>query len=562
MIFFKSKYATYLYVFLGLVLCYFVFGFYFERYEPLAVSLIGGTLTPGMIYDDFFYLAHLFIVKLFAYLFYFFPNLAWLSIFQYTYLLISFVILLNLLKAKVRNKFVYGFLIISLSAFFMEYYVMHVMTRVSFILSFAALLKIISNFHEGKKQLTSNFLFYFLFLLAVFIRPEPPSIILLITSLFYFLVYNQDSFVLRIKRSFTIFIIPALTCGLAIAWVAFSIYSSDEFYKRIEPEVEYELSARNNLVPLDNMHSKMDSLRYEAIYLGIWGDATTNDADFLRSLIGEDEENLSYLIESALSGMFSSAENCINAVLFNFLAFLLLFLFLIFRNPSLAIRVLIFQFAFYFIVFLMGFKVKMVETSLSPMMFTSAFLNFLVFFKQNRREFPLFVLLGMGVLFYLQIAFLNEVSKDKKESYRQGKLLISTFENEFPNKDLYIDEMAFELIFRAFKPFQIIQFKNIEKIIVFDMEHLATVQPYKSYLASQCQCDPNNYLEYFSFIQENHSNSVFLIDKYNAEFFKEYLNGVHGLSTTWHEISLSSSPLENGQIQTDLRFFRIEGPQN
>jgi len=552
-----NKYKLLISAISTLFISYLSFGFYFERYEPLAVSLISGVFTPGMLYDDFFYLAHIGIVKLFAYLFAYFPNIAWLSVFQYTYLLIAYILIINVFGKLIKSKVGFMLFLLGFSIFFMEYYVLHVMTRVSYILSFSVLLQLMYSFHKGSLGYKTFIGLCFMFLLAVLIRPEPPSIMGLIVGLFYVVTYPANGVWAKVKNTFSIFIMPALLCTFAVLWVFFSIQKSDEFYMQIEPEVEYELMARNNFVPISQMENERDSLRYEAIYLGIWGDATTNNASFLRSLIGEDHTNLSYLIENAKSSIDFSAKNCLGIFYLHISSFAMAILLLLIVKPIASLRLFVFELIFGSIIFLMSFKVKMVETSLSPMLFAGTLLIYFYFFQQAIKwRFLIFIpIIGFSIY---QLGFLARVVESFEKDYLASKEIRQQLEDEYPSKKLFIDRIAFEFLFRGFKPFQILKFEKLGKLYLFDSQHLSTVQPYKKYLQQDCHCDPNNYQEYWSYILREKTNSVIFIDKNNARFYQEYLNKVHQVSTTWRKTDFKESLGNRAGYMDKLDFFELE----
>jgi hypothetical protein len=326
---------------------------------------------------------------------------------------------------------------------------------------------------------------------------------------------------------------------------------------QIEPEVEYELMARNNFVPIAQMENRIDSLRYEAIYRGIWGDASTNDAVFLRSLIGEDNTHFDYLMTTAEYGLKSSAANCLPLVYLHVAVFVLSFILLLIFAPGKAIRIFLFEFVFLAIIVLMSFKVKMVETSLSPMLFAGTILILYYYFIHAQIGRGL-VLVSLFLLGFNQLDFLAKQSAAYEQGYQESKTVRKLIEEEFTGKKLFIDRIAFEFIFKGFRPFQILEFNHIDKIYLFDSQHMSTVQPYKRYLAEDCNCDPNNYREYFAYILKEQANSVIFIDENNAPFYQVYLEEVHNLSTRWINKEFKAGLGKEAEYLGDLECFELD----
>lgn len=557
---FKTSILTILLAISTFVFSYLVFGFYFERYEPLSVSLLSGVFTPGMPYSDFFYLAHIFIVKLFAVLFTNFPETPWLSIFQYTYIFISHYILLMLLNKYTKSNLVLMVSSVVLSLFIMEFYVHHVMTRVSFLLSFAALLKIIDIYHTKEKNLLKSSFCYVLFILAVLIRPEPPTIIITIVSLTYFIFIYSQNFIRKIIKTFVVFWKVGVICLLAIFWVSAQIYNSDDFYKQIEPEVEYELAARNNFIPIKSMTNKVDSMRYMAIYNGVWGDATTNDADFLRSLIASEKKSdqFMFLVNNAKSNVLASISNCKSIFILNTALFFILLLTTILKRRDLFIKTILAHLAFFSIVFLMSYKIKMVETSLSPMLFSMAVIYLFISLKLMSND--IIKSLWLGILISTSIYhlfFLNNSIKPAQNKFEKAQKVNSLIAKQFSRKSLFIDQIAFELMFKGFKPFETIKFDGIDKIYLFNSQHMTTVEPYKTYLAKDCNCDPNNYRAYFNFLLNKKEDVVFFISEESSDFFEEYLSIVHKLDTKWSPVE-KTALINFKDLYKGLNFYTID----
>lgn len=78
---------------------------------------------------------------------------------------------------------------------------------------------------------------------------------------------------------------PAALIALLLSYYFFQITTSKEFYFQIEPELEYELKDRANVIPLSAMKTSADSARYEAVAQNwMLGDVRLNTVQYMRSL--------------------------------------------------------------------------------------------------------------------------------------------------------------------------------------------------------------------------------------------------------------------------------------
>lgn len=509
-------------------------GIHYERYEALFSALASGRLTPGMLYDDFFYLAHIFTIRAYATLYSSAPDTHWLGWFQAGYMLIALGVILSAVGHRSKSPLYFWTGLVVISLFFADHFVSQVYTRVSYMLGFAALLLTCVRHESASLGLSEKALYATVFLLGVLTRPEPAAMLLLVVVPFHFLMVSKHGFLQRIWESVKLFA-PMAAIPLAVfVWMQLEIGASDQFYKQIEPEVEYELTARNNIVPISMMGTARDSMRYTAIDRVMWGDATTNDSAFLRSLIGGGEAEPQLEERVRLTALYSLTDSMLHNPAMVLLACFLLLAVLIgqiaqgdFRR---AIGTLAFIVFFILLMLFVSYRVKMTPTAVASVFFSVAALT-IVFFgdgllSAGPRRF--LVLLGLGALSIFQAVQLYGHSGTEKARRLFFQTAWGTLEDNFFGKNIFLNGESIHLL-NAFSPLQPFDFEPFNRVVIYDSQHVSTMEPYRTYLANDCNCDPNNYSEYFAFLQEGKDANVFLMSADFKGFLEKYLYVVHGM---------------------------------
>jgi hypothetical protein len=549
----NSNYRNYLkfypwglaiYAILFFILTISFFGIFFERYEIVFNALASGKLTPGLVYNDFFYLAHVLLIKFYALLLNLHSSFNWLGAIQILYLFISFYIIISRFKAFNKSKKMTVFFVLIISIFFVEQIILQVYTRTAFLLSFSALLLVFESSDANKKQIYTYLLSIFLFTIAALTRVEVALLTLIIVSSFYLLLIKKELFIGNIFKTsikLTPFLIPV---AFIFTWTFYEINASNEFYKLIEPDVEYELTGRDNIVPISEMTNLRDTLRYMAIDKVVWGDATTNDANFLRSLIRSKTitEKPSALILKAINSIvFSSKENIVLVISVHVL---LLILIVLFKASRKTFTLLFFHLIFLSIIFVLGFRIKMTETAISNMFFIVFILYLLTLYKNlglNSKKGKFF----MVILFILSTLQLNDAITKSKNLNHRTSFYQASLENikvHFKNKNVLLNGESVS-IFYAYNPLNYHDFApSLKNIIIYDYQHLSTIEPYRTFLANDCQCDPNHYGEYFSYLKKEKEENVFVMSETFKDFLEDYLKIVHNLEIVFMKFNLDITP--------------------
>ena len=356
---------------------------------------------------------------------------------------------------------------------------------------------------------------------------------LLLISLFDFIVLTKLPLGANIYKQLKQFFLPGLACLIFIFAFFYDIQNSEQFYKQIEPELEYELMSRNNIVDGSGMMNEVDSFRYQAVFNGMWGDASTNDADFLRSLVKPNRSNnVTYLFKNALKALEEAMLNCRGVVVFNCVLFLtLLCSFLYVKDPQYK-RLILFHLALWILLILKSYKVKMVETALSPILLGISILYLYLLFELSSRLTKNSIRLITVFIVGLGIYQLNFITQNRRIFLNEHleALNIRTFvEERFKGKSIYLNQESSFIFTFSYRPFEYFDLSSFDRVYYFDQQHLTTLEPYRTFLEKECQCDPNNYYEFFSFVKDGADGNIFLMSEDYKKFLSAYLAKVHNL---------------------------------
>jgi hypothetical protein len=110
------------------------------------------------------------------------------------------------------------------------------------------------------------------------LRPESSMGMLVFVSVGYLICHFDLKYLT--KR----FFLPTLATFILFTVFAIDWSHTDEFVKKIEPEIEYKIMSRR-LVDIGEMKTAADSVKYEVAVNGIWFDPKTITPTFLRSIL-------------------------------------------------------------------------------------------------------------------------------------------------------------------------------------------------------------------------------------------------------------------------------------
>jgi hypothetical protein len=556
-----------------LIICLLVFGasflfwgLHYERYESFLTGLFSGQFTPGTPYDHFYFFGHVGLLTIYAHLYKMFPEIPWMNFVLYLSIGTSlFLIILSFVKSF-KKSFLLGFVLFVIAAFYIEQHVFFIHTRVSFLLSFSALFCLLSSQESQSLSIGKYFLFFGIFMTALITRSEPAMIMLLLVALFDFTVLSKGALAQVIFKQLKLYFLPGLACLLYIGAYLYDVQHADKFYKQIEPELEYELMSRNNIVGVSAVTTRIDSFRYQAVFNGMWGDATTNDAAFLRSLVGGEQNSYSNLVSNGWNALIVAIENCKGVFYLNWLSFSFVFLSFVFlKKYKISFRLVLYHVLFWALIFLKSYKVKMIETALSPILLAVSILYLFLLLQETnvfRKKMVLMMLICFSAAVVFELNFISERRKIFQETHLQELKKREYLENNFAGKKLYLNQESSSIFADSFQPFEKIEIDHFKRVYYFDKQHLTTLEPYRSFLAKECNCDPNNYAEFFQHVIAEKDQSIFLMSESYKDFLSSYLYEVHDLSIVCLEIQDDLDEINWVDKQNNLvKIYRLVNPE-
>lgn len=464
-------------------------------------------------------------------------NIAWFSIFLVILSSASFIIIINVyisLAAKIKLDFLISF---SLFLFIATSYNSNILwlhhNRVSFIMCSAALaVRFYTLIYYGIKQYKTKALVIFSFIWFVgglCIRPEAAiaTLILFIIMFFFYLNFSVYK-TLKAVWGYGVFVL----FFIAAYW--HNISNSNEFYYSLEPNVEYEIVDRRNVIALSEMKNAIDSARYKAVAeQWMLADVKQTPPAFIKSLICKKgcKDNCN---KSTISSFFP----VLNSNQFEFLIaensyVLLLLIFLpIFslRKTKLAIPIVLMG----LVLISLSFSVNVLMRVVQPMLFVLCLITLLltmakgVFANLNNRPFILLLLFTSGTtLLYSEIRMNIGKGGYIKKTHGEVQAKVDEILSRYPLRKTVV-------IMNDYTPFNTGTFLpftgfNGKKIIITEFGQFSGNAAFLNANGKMSNCASNDFrckMEYLN----NHKTDLILIGKrQRLDFYSYYLKAVYGM---------------------------------
>ena len=329
----------------------------------------------GSFTKNYHYFNDLFLLQyIFQWFYGVWPSVPWFTFFCLGADFLSIVIIANLLfvYALKKGHSVYSSLIgVALAVLFLHgnlLWIHH--NRVAFLMASSALLGQMVGTQLGFGNRWGYRLFCIgWFLLAALVRPESALASLALGGIIFLLVYG-----FKFRVLFAALIPYVSLMAVLFGYYVYQINFSSLYYYRLEPDGEYEIIDRKNVVPLSDMKTPADSAKYKAATSFMLADVKEVNPKFIRSLIKKDNSGWDryffYLNKSPHRGTFFNMEKVtqlwlhLDEVFFLFalcLAFLLLE-----KKYSAALRILLY-FLFAMVMFMSLFSFNNFRRVVEPL---------------------------------------------------------------------------------------------------------------------------------------------------------------------------------------------------
>jgi len=512
-------------------------GSYYEEYEAFFNAMLSGAFTPGSVFDSWYFLGHIGLAKIYSGLYTMFPGIEWMSWIQFGYLLIASVLLLGsvdrLLPAPISfyQRLLLNVLLVYV--FFADSIIHFNFTRCAYFLSGSAIFYTIIRLEQTPFRpfnIPARVGVFSLFVLGVLVRIEPSIGLILLLSPFAWVWLKS------FRRAFLCMLPFGLVSLLAVFLVMNDINQSQDFYKQIEPDLEYAFGIKANIVPLSTMKTAEDSIKYLAASQMIWADPDVITVPFLKGLMVNNRTEAYYTEKW-------DETRIILIELFEKYRYLIFsFLILIFCITGLLIKEkradavfinIAFLLCFFLLVVSQIYFKKMRYRAFSPML-DFAFLLALVYNFRNllplRKSYtnPLFITL-IFLVFSAQVHFNVASARLNQEAHKRNEQAYDLLVSVAGNDVLLLNGKSFGNFTLKFRPFEPFDFTAFHRVYVNEAQVMSLIPAYRKFLEKECQCNVANFSSFYQYLSDQKSShAVFLLsDENRLALTMQYLSVIH-----------------------------------
>lgn len=536
-------------IILLLVVIIFFENVFFEEYESYFTTMLSGELTPGTNYNHLYYFGQIGLSFFYAFLYSFIKFVPWIPLFYELVLSITLAFFIKIYFSNLK-KSVQLIFILLIFIILHEHFLILNITRISFVIITLGTL-ILLNKKISKKQKTQA---QCILIFGILTRPEPAFLTLFLLLTGDFILNQEYHLKARIQRWLRTFWPSFLIMGTLFVYFQIDFKTSNEFYKQIEPDVEYELMVRQNFVSLSRNTDSTYLLRYQAINNGFWGDSKMNNNLFLRSLIDKKGNNNASIVDSYF---FIIKELIIkNSIIFYFLILLYIFsLSVSFKHSKrefLFVNLIVFSLLL--TTTIVAIQVKMVDRGFVSLLTITCFI-FLLYLK-NRLKLLTSKLLLIPVLVFsvLQIYAVQKKLEILRNDFNHNKKCLKEIKPIVSNSEfIFLGQSSMDVYFHSQTPFG--TQTNFKNIYIFNALAFVTSEPYRSYLEKKYKCNPNDYKAFFEFASKE--NCVFLLNKSESSFLESYLRKVHKVNLKFVRMNQGEFTDESGTHFYAFKLLRL-----
>ncbi len=372
-----------------------------------------------------------------------------------------------------------------------------------------------------KKQ---KFFAQFIIIFGILTRSEPAFLTLFIVLVGDFLIHQNYTLKERITRWIRLFWPHFLLLISLFIYFQIDFKTSKQFYKQIEPDVEYQLMVRENFKAIPSNADSIYIMRYQAVKKGIWGDSETNDNVFLRSLIDKSGSNNDKILTSNYFTIkdLITKNKPIAMLLIVLFVFSLIVAFRTSKKDILLVATVIG--ALLLTIFLVSIQVKMVDRGFVSLLTIGCFIYILFLKNKWSSANKSWMFSALFIFGFFQINAVQTKLNDLKKEVAHNQFCLKKVKNVVSKKEyVFLGQSSMNVFFLSQTPFGTpTDFKNV---YVFNALAFTTIEPYRSFLKQKFHCNPNNYRSFFEMALK--VNCVFLLNKSESLFLANYLRIVH-----------------------------------
>lgn len=561
---FHQKKLLLIFVATGIVffLCLSFYGSFYEEYQGLFNSFLSQAFSPGTLFNSWYYQGYIGISFLYARLYQQFPGVEWVSWLSFLYMFAAACgfgyCIIKALGKQAGNKILTATLLLFLFILLADNILHFQNARVAYLLCGSALLLSIIHFREPSAIRENRIGFIAvnaLYLLGCLSRSEP-GLGMLFLFVPFSMLWHQS-----LRKAILPVFVPLLISSALFLFILADLKLSDEFHKQVEPDVEMQLTVRNNIVPLGNMKTAVDSMKYEAAKNMLWGDPRVLDEKFLRSLIA-DAPYLSVSmkqINRTLQYCFEYVQEYAHLIFFSFLFLFLAFLNL-YKNKSALQSVfpLCYFLVFLLAIFVQSYYVKMRDWSFSPyaaLFLTSCALYYFKTVGYHKFYKAGFFLLLLTSVFHVQFVHANSASR--KQIFAYNSALYASVKEIAGNETLLLNPSSYQSFLSANRPFEVFDYSDFSKLFFYESQIASVLPGYREYLMKECSCDVFDFSQFYNYLlDETYPHKVFALSTHRRmDLIQRYLQGIHSFRLEYHEVPDAQLPQHPKPDEEPLRLY-------
>lgn len=490
------------------------------------------------------------------------PHIPWFPILMLFLGIISLAFILNILlyaasHGRIERKIyvpLFIFLIVLLNGNIV--WIHH--TRIAFLMCGGAML--LNLFvQRNRSNIRYPFLWYFFTALwfagGMFLRPEAAVGTIVIMTPGIFIFFGRD---IKVSiKTFGLYIILMAALG---GYYLYQVSYNTDFYYKLEPDVEYEMMDRGNIISQSEMKSAKDSVKYESI-IHFWslGDISGTSSEFARSLIEKPNDFKHRLFffayphdnprKSAWTENFAPfIISDIAILIFCCIIVSLSFARYGFRvGGATAIYVLL-SLSFILITFGINRYARVVE----PLSGLLCALSLLTFFLSNRpsRLFSvrwIIIPISLFALVYIYLRFSETFQQSQKctQVELQVESAVDSVMQSSNRKLVYLTPIFSTFNTPAFHPFY--EFPG-KQLIITEFAQYSGHKPFLERLSEITGCDEEDYLCRFQFLKNREKDLIIISDEERMKFLDKYL-------LTMYDFDLGFSKLPSSPLYGDVRVW-------
>lgn len=509
----------------------FVVGIQYMETGAKANFFLNGSYI-GIPYSQF-YLKDLYLIgDVIAYLYTYASDFPWIAFIFTSLFLISICIIVyntQLLLHKHEGNYRIFFIIIPFIIFLNYNFLEIDHTSTAFLLctaSYSTMTIALKFRYSVEKKIALCCISTLFFFTGTLVRNEAAlgTSLIAIPALFYM---QRNNLLAALKAFIPVLVISIVFNGLFI----YNLNFSSEFYYQVEPDFEYELMDRENIVPLYKMKTREDSLGYWAVSNWMLADSSVTSPLFIRSLINKENQIGKNTILIQPDVVLAKFKLVFQDYRIWFVLFFLIGVLSVAKNTDRKFILIYFTYALFILLSVLGGVSNDFHHRFSLPVF-SVFMTLvvpLISYNSDRKillKFPKSYLLGFFLILCVLVLSLK-VAYEK--SNKQDKLIaenIAFFRkvNEL-KKHYYLVWASDGAIFdTGILTTSIIKEK---KVVPIDFVQYSYSDLTKKVLRETTNCPDNDFKCRFQFLI-NHRDSVLLIgNSQRLSFYSQYLKKVY-----------------------------------